>query len=189
VSANNPFNPNLVTTASAFPSWTVDDNGVSQPDVSLNAISTGANSVTLLTAGNGYYSALDGNYSVLIQAFAPGSAESISQTALIPPGTESIRFLAAFGSAPASEVLIDNQIVPFVGIGSGPNYGILAGDVSEWAGQMAQLTFSVAGGAPNYWEIDDISFSQTAITPEPTPFILTGIGGLILAAQKKLRRR
>ncbi len=60
-------------------------------------------------------------------------------------------------------------------------------DVSAYAGQVGtlQITTTVPNGnGLGGFEFDDISFSQTAVTPEPSPLILYGISGLLLCARR-----
>jgi hypothetical protein len=179
MSVGSPYPPYVVTTASAFPYWSVYYDNVQQTQVSYNAISTGATQVTLVSAGNPEISAIDGNYSALLQAFAPGSLASISQTGVIPSGTQSLLFEAR--ADPAILTLsVESQIVTFSAIGSGSDYVLYGANISAWAGDTEQITFSSLGGTPEYSEIDDIMFSPTAL-PEPSPLALTGVGGLLFA--------
>jgi hypothetical protein len=67
-------------------------------------------------------------------------------------------------------------------VGSVGNYTIFGGNISEWAGQTEQLTFS--SSFQNFL-IDDISFSTQAV-PEPSPLALTGVGGLLFALYRRL---
>jgi len=87
---NSPYYPNVVTAASALPDWTVTIGGVAQSQVFYNDPSTGTTWVSLVGPHDPYGNAIDGNYSVLLQGFATASA--ISQTGLIPVGTQSLLF-------------------------------------------------------------------------------------------------
>jgi hypothetical protein len=85
--------------------------------------------------------------------------------------------------------LVGNQIVPFSYVASGPNYTLVGANISAWAGQTEQLTFSaLPSSGPNNWEIDDISFSPNQL-PEPSIVALTAIGGMLFGARKWLARR
>jgi hypothetical protein len=150
------------------------------------AFSLGATAVTLIGPNSPFGSApIDGNYSVLLQGGLSASAASISQTGAIPAGTQSLLFEGEPGSGPLN-VLIGTQVVSFAAVGNGPNYVLYDANISAWAGQTEQLTFSALEdlSRPNNWEIDDISFSPTAI-PEPSPLALTGVGALVFALYRR----
>jgi hypothetical protein len=176
----------IVTVASALPYWTVTEEGVQATEIFFNDMSLGAPSVDLVGSGDVYGPPpIDGNYSVLLQGSFPGSAE-ISQTGTIPSGTESLFFEAQPGEG-TLDVLIGTQVVLFSAVGTGPNYTLYGANISAWAGDTEQLTFSAAqdDSGLNNWEIDDISFSQV---PEPSIVALTAIGGLLFGARKWFAR-
>jgi hypothetical protein len=95
---------------------------------------------------------------------------------MIPFGTQSINFLVGNAANDAS-VTLNGVNIPLVQISGGR----LAGNISAFAGSVAQLTFSTTtgnfGGDGLY--LDDIQFSTTAV-PEPSEFALTALGGLLL---------
>lgn len=187
--------PPFVTTASALPYWSVYLGTAQQAAVWQNYISTGAAGVAILTTTISPYgltiSPIDGNDSVILEASGILPTVSISQTGLIPVSTESLLFDAqqvGFYTTYPLQVLIGNQQVPTIIVGNTPNYTIYGADLSAWAGQVETLTFSapVNPHALNQWELDDIQFSQTAIVPEPSPLLLTGISGLVLALRLRI---
>jgi hypothetical protein len=122
---------------------------------------------------------LDGNYSVLIQGYTSGAA--ISQTALIPNLSQSLIFDAqpTFAGQPL-QVLIGSQSISFSAVGSGPDYTVYGANISEWAGQTEQLTFSALPdfSEPNNWLIDDISFSPESV-PDPNTMELVITAGMM----------
>jgi hypothetical protein len=188
VSANDPEDPDAVTAASALPYWTATIGGVQQTEIDYGGISGGATEVTLIGPATPYYeaTAIDGNYSILLQAFA--ATASISQTGLIPAGTQSLLFEVSHGGGP-DDLLVGTQIVPYYYVASGPNYTLVGANISAWAGDTEQLTFSALPySSPNNWVIDDISFSPNPL-PEPNIVALTTIGGLLLGVRKWLARR
>ena len=81
------------------------------------------------------------------------------------------------------------QIVPFAAIGSEPNYTLYGANISAWADDTEQITFSAQAVVLglNNWTIDEISFSPTAL-PEPSIVALTAMGGLLFGARKWLAR-
>jgi hypothetical protein len=188
IDSSSPNYPYAVTTASALPYWAATIGGVQQADVIYNNPSTGVPQITLISmpvvfVPNG---PIDGSYSVFLQGTSTYTV-SISQTGLIPTGTQSLFLDVGTGYFGALNVLVGTQSVPLSIVGSGPNNSTMyGGNLSAWPEQPEPLTISVASG---HYEIDDISFSQTAITPEPSPLILTGIGGLIFALHRRFRRR
>ena len=168
-----PANPTL-----AFPGWTV---GGSTTVVMYNDLSIGAPVVDLMGpnfpnfAG---YTPLQGSYSVLLQYFnIDGGPPTLSQTGLIPSGTQSIDFLIGNGQSDAV-VTINGVNIPLVPISGGR----LAGNISNFANSLAQLTFSTATGGPggDVLYFDDIQFSSAAV-PEPSVLGLSALGGLFLA--------
>jgi hypothetical protein len=186
VSAGEPFNPYAVTVSSALPDWSVSYGGVPQTEINYNALSTGATAVALVGPGN---SPLDGNYSVVLTGGVTSSGASISQTGLIPSGTQTLEFELQLGAASSLEVLVGTQNVPYTLLATGPNYILLGANISAWANQTEQLTFFAPESTQLIdYEIDDISFSPTALTPEPNPLFLSGLGGILFAACKWCRR-
>jgi hypothetical protein len=114
---------------------------------------------------------------------ASASIPSISQTGLIPAGTQSLLFEAESGPGNGIlEVQIGTQTIAFAPLATEPNYTVYGASISAWAGQREQLTFTALqdNTALNNWEIDDISFSTQAV-PEPSPLALTGVGALLFA--------
>jgi len=172
-----------VPVSSALPGWTVTIGGVQQTDVGVNAFSTGAPYVSLIGPG-GPVSAIDGNYSVLLTGSAVPSVPSISQTGLIPAGTQSLLFEAVPGLGSLS-VVVGSQVVPIAAIGAGANYTLYGANISAWANDTESVTFTAGedNNALNSWTIDDISFSPNAV-PEPNTLALVVMGGLALAARR-----
>jgi hypothetical protein len=190
----NPLYPYAVTVANALPGWTVDYGAVQQTQILYNNPSLGTTAVTLFASGypGPVASIIDGNFSVALQSGLlngmPAPA-SISQTGQIPSGTQSLLFdsvSGGFSSEQPPEVLIGNDLLTLFPVGSGQgvstSYTIYGANISAWAGQSEQLTFSAPAGA---FIIDDISFSPTAVIPEPSPLALTGIAGLLFALYRR----
>jgi hypothetical protein len=191
MSAGNPANPYAVTATTALPYWTVTIGGAQQTQVTYNAGSLGAPVVVLLgpPPPAPAFNPIDGNYSVLLTGSFSASVPSISQTGTIPAGTQSLLFEAEPGVSPptgALELQIGTQSVTFSAVGMGPNYTLYGANISAWAGQTESLTFSASetSSGLNNWELDDISFSTTAI-PEPSPLALTGVGAVLLALYRR----
>jgi hypothetical protein len=162
----------------ALPGWTV---GGATTVVMYNDLSLGAPAVSLM--GPNFpnfanYTPLQGSYSVLLQYFnIDGTPPTLSQTAIVPSGTQSINFLVGNGASDAV-VTLNGVNIPLVQISAGE----LAGDVSAFAGSSAQLTFSTTtgGSGGDFLYFDNIQFSPSSV-PEPSVLGLSALGGLLLA--------
>jgi hypothetical protein len=187
VSAGNPYPPEYVTVASALPDWSVYYGNAQQTVMTYNSPGLGSTLATLLGPSSPV-PVIDGNYSVLLQGGETASAASITQTATIPSGMQSLFFEAQPGGG-SLDVVIGTQTVPFTAVGSGPNYTLYGANISAWAGNTEQLTFSALedNSGPNNWELDDISFSPTA-TPEPNTLVLIVMGGAAFAVRQWRKR-
>ena len=187
VSAGDPFNPNAVTAASAFPYWSVYSGNVQQTEVNFNDPDAGTTTVGLVNPSSPFFPGID-DYSVLLQGGFTASSASISQTGMIPSGTESLLFEAQPAAGPL-DVFIGTQSVSFSAVETGPDYTLYSANISAWGGDTESLTFSAPEGyGGNNWVIDDISFSPNTV-PEPSILVLTTIGGLIFGARKWFARR
>jgi hypothetical protein len=117
-----------------------------------------------------YLPAIDGNYS--IELYGGREDISLSQTGLIPAGTQSLLFEGSwFSEGPDPNVSIGNDNLTLFPVGQ----GLYGANVSAWAGQAEELKFTVRWDYGPYF-FDDISFSPGAV-PEPSPALLTGITG------------
>jgi hypothetical protein len=179
--------PFQLTVADALPGWTVDYGNAQQTQIAYNSTIVGGQTTVMLYA-NGYAGGpapvIQGNFDVFLQGGnfngLPADA-SISQTGVIPAGTQSLLFDASFGPTSPLQLSIGGQQVPFSAVGSGAgtgvDYTVYAANISAWAGYMEPLTFSSAGGANL---IDDITFSTQTI-PEPSPLALTAFSAVVFA--------
>jgi hypothetical protein len=162
-----------------FPGWTV---GGSSTVVMYNDVSLGAPAVSLMGPDfpNGAgYAPLQGSYSVLLQYFGiDGGPPSLSQTGLVPVGTQSISLLVPSGQngadSTATVVTLNGVNIPLVPIAGNR----VAGNVSAFAGEEAQLTFSTIN-AEDFLYFDDIQFSSSSV-PEPGPIGVAALSGLFL---------
>ena len=176
--------------AAAIPGWTayisIQTNFTALTHIVYNTVSLGASSVDLMGT-NGFYPAIQGRYSIVLQGNTGGqpSGAAIGQTGLIPLSAMSLLFWGGIGSAnnPATVSFNDN-LLTLLQIGSTANYNIYVADVSAYAGQIGQLLFSVpqAGGLG----LDNIQFSSTAV-PEPSALALAALGGLLFGLRSGKR--
>jgi hypothetical protein len=158
--------PDIIVASNALPAWQAF-NGTNQlADVFYNSgfyveLVGGTNSMVI-----------DGNFSVAL------NGGSISQTASVPADAESLLFRALNVKSPFPPgllyVTLDGQNLAYTAISNGTtsyglDYTIYAVDISAFAGQVENLTFS--GGRI----LDDIQFSPEFI-PEPSPSWLLVLG-------------
>ena len=172
--------------ALAFQGWMVGDAPGSTPAFPTfylyNAATVGSPAIDLIGPEfpNGLgLSALHGSYSVLIQNWGPGPGPTLSQTAIVPANAKSLSFLADqhYGTVAVSLNGVNIPLIPFYG-GT-----LLAGDVTRFAGQTAQLTFTGTGQA----YFDFIQFSTVSV-PEPSVSVIAGFGAAALILRKCLTR-
>jgi hypothetical protein len=123
---------------------------------------------------------------VLLQGGSTAATAAISQTGLIPSTVQTLVVDVGNGESVPFDIYIGNQSLVLTA--TNPNYTVYEANISAWAGQTEQLTISV----PEYFgdcEFDDITFSQIAVSPEPSIVSLTVIGGLFFGARKWFVRR
>jgi hypothetical protein len=191
ISAGDPSNPGAVTAISALPFWSVYYGNSQQTEVEYNEMATGSTRVALESATSPVFPEIDGNYSVLLQGGLSDFAASISQTGLIPTGSQSLLFEAEPGPG-TLDISIGSQNISFTAVGTGANYTLYGANISAWDGDTETLTISALEGygGGNNWEIDDISFStNVVVSPEPNMIALAAIGGLLFGARKRFARR
>ncbi len=80
-------------------------------------------------------------------------------------------------------VSLSGQNIPFSVISTELNYTLYGGNISTFAGQVEQLTFTAPNGNNNFWEIDDIQFSSSPV-PEPSELALGAFGTLLLGFRR-----
>lgn len=175
----DPNYPNAVAITNAVPGWSVF--GTTNGNMLYNNPSIGTTSVILL-ATNGVIS---GNYSIQLEGMLSFFPATISQTGLVPVGTESIFFEAqSFSGSTTILVSLGGQNLSFSAVGTGANYTLYGADVSGFAGQVEQLMFSAPSTGQNIWNIDNIQFSSTTV-PEPSALALVALGSLLFGWQHR----
>jgi len=177
---SSAYYPYGIAISNALPGWAV--NGFTQGDITYNDPSIGSTFVTLW-ATNG--AQISGNYSVLLTGGLSPFPATISQTGLVPIGSESLLFQAQPGFS-SLVVTLGSENLPFFAIATGPNYTLYGADISPFAGQSEQLMFSalnVSSGLNN-WSLDNIQFSSTAI-PEPSVLRLSVLAGFFFVWRRR----
>lgn len=180
----------LVPVAAALPGWQVYYGTNQATQVLQNNLTAGAASVDILGPDwqNGI---IEGNYTAVLQAgqYNGDVAAMISQTGLVPVGTQSIQ--AKFGLG-ASDFLVSlgGQDILMVPLANGANYTLYGGDVSSFAGQSEELSISalsVPGNTFNTFTLDSIVFSASPI-PEPGICALFLCGAGVFGVNRWRRR-
>jgi hypothetical protein len=182
-----------ISAASALPYWTVTEDATVCTAVWGSPTALDETSVALVY---GSYSPIQGNYSVQLIAYADASSpyfrsSSISQTGLIPIGTQSIQFLISSpsqaGSVPPIPIVtLDGTPISLWDISQSNGVTTMGGNISAFAGDTETLAFlcqATTGGTfpanENYFNLDDIQFSTSPV-PEPSVLGLVGLGAFLL---------
>jgi hypothetical protein len=188
-SANVPNVPTnqlggLISVALGMPGWTANPYVVGPDMIGHNNMSTGGAFISIDGPSWPSSQILQGNYSAYIvgSRFGTPASAYIAQTGTIPMFTESIVFDTSLGAD--FQVTFSGQAIPTEQLGTGPNYVIIGGDVSAYAGQTDELRFTalpnVGGGF-----LDNIQF-LTSPVPEPgtLPFLGAGAGAMMLGLRR-----
>jgi hypothetical protein len=166
-----------VDPALAFPGWTVGNSLNGRLYVGYNAATLGAPSVELYGPNNDFQlDPLQGSFTAQLEYYNIPSMglPTLSQTGLVPAGAQSINFLVG-GHSPtedAAAMMINGVTIPLVPISGGR----MAADISSFAGQVVQLTFTTSTDQHNnLFYFDDIQFSASPV-PEPSTFAQAALG-------------
>jgi len=183
---SSPYYPNAVYASDAIPGWTAT-GFIGPNDILYNSASLGSTSVSILGT-SGFPPALDGNFSIYLYGGSTASSASISQTAVVPVSAASLLFEAQQSGTGTLQVSLGGQNISFFALSSGANYTLYGGNIpSAFDNQSEQLMFSALEGGNNFWNIDDIQFSPSAV-PEPSVLGLSALGGLLLAWRRWKKR-
>ncbi len=168
----------FVESTVAFPGWSVSPTGTVLSAYTLyNSITLGSPAQVLI--GPSFPNALHltplhGSYSVMLIRGVVSSQDfpSLKQTGMVPTTANSINFLLGQGQSANVLVTLNGVVIPLFPITGGR----LAGDVASFAGQEAELKFTLQTqtlGTGGYC-FDDVVFSSEQIPvlsvhPEPGP--------------------
>jgi hypothetical protein len=170
-----------IPAANAFPGWNVSLAPV------YNGISLGAPAISIIDSAAPLGAGpLQGKYSAFLFGSLGVTAE-ISQTGLIPAGTESVRMdvYTFYGFT----VMLDGQPLTMVPLSSTSSYTVYGADIPAYAGETATLSLDVPPIAePNAAEFDGIVFSPQS-TPEPSTWALILCGAGVFALKRRAKRR
>jgi len=189
----------FVPISEGLPGWsayfTTGSTTDPQTQVGFDFISTGGNIISVVDK-NAPMPQLQGKYSALL---CGGGNEilyssSISQSGLVPAGTQSLLFDAAVYGAPFI-VTLGGQTINMVPLQTFANYTEYGGEIpSSFADHGETLSFTEppepeGEPQPSFLELDNIVFSPTSVVPEPNMLGLTAVGGLLFGARKWFARR
>ena len=177
-----------VPTVAALPGWTAS---FSQPglgtantsQICYDTLSLGGAMIVIndATAG-GRMAPIQGNYSVLLVGGSYQTSSSISQTGLIPNGTTTLLVSSSGLLTGQFIVSVGGQSINMIPQQSFANYSIYGGDISIFAGQIAQLSFTALPPANGFYEnnlvLDNLQFSNLPV-PEPESLAFLVVGGLV----------
>jgi len=188
-----PFMP----TSNALPGWAASPYGMSGPVVQTGSVLYNSQELDASAVGvwgpGGAYQSLQGSYSVRLAGSTDGAnpaSASISQLGQIPGDALSLVFYSkpvtnipgAFDGEPVFEVMFSGQTIPLIQIGSRGDYNIMSGDISGFAGQTGELSFTALRNHVGW--LDNIQ-----IVPEPTSLSLFSAGVLLVGWRGFRKRR
>jgi hypothetical protein len=142
---------------------------------------------------------IEGSYTAVLMsgdvAVNQSADATLAQTGLVPAGTESLQFKAQFvhsNSSGSFGVTLGGHTLSLIPLQAGANYTLYGANTSGWAGQTAELDFTVhayAGQfAADYLFLDSIQFSDQGV-PEPSVLSLSALGAFLLGWRVLRRRR
>ncbi|HEX3799740.1 MAG TPA: hypothetical protein VH413_13675 [Verrucomicrobiae bacterium] len=165
-SANIPSGtpPNAaISSLNAFPKWSANSM------VGYDFFSTGGTVISIVDSAVSGFAPIQGDYSVFLFGGA-GDVATLSQTAIIPMGSHSLTVDLTGSGVSLLNISIGDQTIQIVPLATFANYTEYGGDISTFAGQEQQLSFTEQppmGVPPSVLELDDVAFSPNLV-PEPT---------------------
>ncbi len=188
-------NSSTVPTSSAFPGWQAI-YGANPPSAQVwyDGLSIGGPMISILDNKAG--SPIQGNYSADLFAAVVGTTTysvTLSQTGVVPASTESIEMDANQAASSSFVVTLGGEPVNMVPLQRFANYTLWGGDASAFAGQDVALSITELPPAnqeysPSLLELDNITFSQTTVTPEPGTLSLLVVGATAFAVRSWWKR-
>jgi len=125
---------------------------------------------------------IDGNYTAMLQAryelfsIPPRLVEaSLSQTGLVPLGSQSLQFKA--NASGSFQLSLNGEVLRLVALQSTPDYVLYGADITMFGGTSAEMRFTALPTSRLFF--DNIQFSAQPV-PEPGTVGLFILGGLVL---------
>lgn len=193
VSIYPPGNPPTVPFTNAFPSW-VGYVGTNLAEV-VRIDGINLDLATLAIVGSNVLSLwfaplIEGKYTAVLQpqqtTFGGPSPVALVpvallQTGLVPADAKSLQF-KSFTEGTAFTVSLGGVAIPLAPLATFPTYTLYGGDISAFAGTLAELRFTAFPN--NYphstvFALDSIQFSNQQV-PEPGTVGLIGLGALLV---------
>jgi hypothetical protein len=181
----------------ALPGWSgyysSTNRTLQASQVWYDTVSLGGWAIALIDANTPLgFQPLAGVYSALL--FGAGDplnvSTTLSQTGMVPNGTMSLQAIMTWYEA-APVIKVNGLIINMVPLQTFPHYTLYGGDISSFAGQVVDLSFTepppVQGGGPSDVVLDNIVFSSQVV-PEPNGFALLTLGGLLLSMRRRRYR-
>ena len=185
-----PLVPSVPLT-NAFPGWLgyVGTNQVSR--VRIDGVNLDVATLALIRTTLVAYPTplIQGNYTAVLQPqrdpndIPSGSLVPVAllQSGMVPSGSKSLQFKGYTAGTPFA-VSLGGVNIPVFNLESFPDYTLYGGDISAFAGSIAELRFTAF--PDNYphstvFALDSIEFSIQPI-PEPGTVALFGLGALLL---------
>ena len=177
-----PPNSRDVPVSSALPGWSAyyynnsgETNAVTQ--VGYDFLSLGSAGITVVDASAQALLPIQGNYSAILFG-SLGYSLGISQTGLVPKGTDSL--LMDVYAFDGFEVTLGGQTIDMIPLQTFANYTLYGGDISSFAGDVETLSLiAPPTRTPNGVEFDSIVFSPSSV-PEPSVLCLLSVCILFL---------
>jgi hypothetical protein len=174
-----------VSSIDAIPGWTAYLGTNQLTQVLQNNYTLGDASVDIWGPHWSFGGIIEGQYTVVLQSgldtFGSDSnvGASISQTAMVPAGAQSLQFKAESISESFS-VSLGGQTLFLIPLGAGTNYTLYGANIPlADAGQVETLTIATFAGPNNADLFDSFVFSSSSI-PEPGVLALLALGGVLL---------
>lgn len=179
--------------APAFRGWSGYVGGVPVQSALYNNLFLDSSGISIVDHSFAYGSVIQGSFTAILQAgldleTTQPADTRLSQTGVVPSGTQSLLFEARFvnGSPPTSfAVSLGGQNLSLEPLSTSGDVTLYAADVRQWAGQTAELAFTVSAPSPHasnaYLALDAIQFSDV---PEPGCFGLLAVAAGLLGGKR-----
>jgi len=180
-----------------LPGWngyfTSGTNPYQVTQVTYDGLSLAGATISINDSNTPVFGPISGRYSAMLFGGAEGdglASASISQTGLVPSGTESLLFDAHVSGA-LFTVTLGGQTIAMQPLQTFFNYTLYGGNIpSDLAGQSETLMLTeppAVGAQPSMFELDNIQFSNSSV-PEPSAFGLTALCGIFIASRRYNRQ-